>query len=812
MRVGAIPFVNRQTDVMTLVNRLSSSGADSALTVLVGVGGFGKSALAVQVAREMVEQGRMNGRLIDLYEPNYRSYEGILLDLRSTISLPFGRLPHSDWALATYWSSVHPGQGLADRFAEVDRQAKSVFRRILPTLAEDALGGAGIPFASSIHALAREMRDHRTSKVRFEAIRGQFPDLPENPAAVSPHEWLNVYPQLLEVELSQASGSGGSAPWLILDSWESVTGDRELNRGIDQTLEGQLARLVLFAPSVRVLLVSTSTPDFSWLDGQHARVIEIHRLESMSSDHIAEIARLSMAPNCAVEPGAVAAVAHGVPLVARLLAESGEDPGSAGDIQQDYVDHLLQALDDRAIQIVALAAMVGAVSLELVQRISPRITRKVFERTVASAMFVQQSSDHILPWRLQAQVLAAVTVERVGWGRRRRSDVAAEALDYLGECWDRAINERASGNQGSTLALFQYGVGALRFSNEVPNWLLDAAYQLRLLRATDALYRASEEMGSDVTSAFRRLAATAAGMAAREDGDYARARVLLSDALEMATIAGAGAGLDERVFISHRLAKVLQLTGETDEAERLLLEAASADSPFAPTAEKDFAFLAIFTGHPQEALTWCAPRIREGRAGRAVEWLQALDLHGWVAWTTGDMGAAVDWFGREVAEAQSIGTPHFLNAASRHLALSLCWLSSEAEFERVLELAEPLNRGYAIGEAQLEIAQAVFATRSGVGRNEVLLRLDRAEELLESASDRTELWIPALARAYLAASTRSVTELRQIESRLIRHQQAFGVGGCAAGAAAIWLRMVNGRFDLAAGTIGWHSVLDLEAI
>ncbi|MDH6709279.1 tetratricopeptide (TPR) repeat protein [Kitasatospora sp. MAA19] len=785
------------------------------LLVFHGLGGIGKTRLSKHLEQRLRNgeydqpAERRIGCRIDFEDPAFAELENLVIALRAAVGQRERNWPAFDLAFAVYWQRAHPGEPLGQVISR-----DSALRRLngvadLPQQIDETLNAllGPIPIAGlarrAVTALISRIRD----RIRRDRLLATCPGLEAITEIEDPAEQLPFLPALLSWDLAEHSHRHPLDVVFFLDTLEKTERRPRLGGGF----EDRLARLVYLLPNV--LFVATGRNRLDWGDRHHPAIhysgpnywptlavtlpqqrqgdLQVagyhgaqHQLTGLSPIDADTYLRLRLTRRG--EPAipldireAVIVASGGAPLYLELSAEyfdqlsaDGRTPQPAdfGGTFAEMFIRIMRDLDREERALLRAASLVHGFDADLLNAAVPDARDSALRRFLARPI-VQQRSTGWLRHSVDEYVREAVRAHDQdtddAWSTAEWRRAAERMVGHLGgqlaeTAADPTTADRARLAEGFTTA------GLLTAeTGEVPDWLYDLAYGLRLRFGTQVLADTADwPVPADGPTAAFALACQ--GIAQRNLGSRAIAVELLERAAAHPALAGGGyPGL----FVRHRLGKALEEAGRYAEAERLIAQAAEVESPLRSTAEKDLAWVQWLRGDGRRLVDWSRAHLDSAIGFHRA---QALDLLGQFSYLQGEFADAERYLRAEVDDPELAAAGIGRDGGWRHLGMVLSWirpLEAIAVLDRALEVNQEMRA--AVGVAQTYLFRGVARTGYGTAA-EVRTHLAEGERRLADTNGGADRWMVLLALLFhelvdgtrqgaLAAGDRLIAYVRETD-------------------------------------------------
>lgn len=763
-----------------------------------GLGGIGKSTLSQELQRRFHRHDTDRQRLscrIDLDDGTLADLETCVIALRGTLGEAVSSCPAFDLSFAVYWERRHPGVPLRSALARNSalarfNQSLALAEQVDTTL--DALLGP-VPLAGLARRTAALLIDRIRERQSRERLLAECPGFAELVGAEDPADMLPFLPAMLSWDLAEHRRRKALEVVVFLDTFERIDGLREPG-----SLADQLARLVYLLPNV--LFVVTGRNRLVWGDAPHPALhysgphywpglsaggggrpgavpAMQHWLRGLADTDADTYLRLRLTQQGAPAiperlRSRIVGASGGVPLYLELSAElfdqlsaGGRQPEEElfGGTFSEMVIRVMRDLsaDERAL--LRAASLTSRFDTDLLRAAVPGVRDAVIRRFLARPL-VQTDRTRWLPHTVDEYVRDAVRLHDQNtddaWSTAEWATAADRCLDHLrgllhDSLQDPAAADRTRMGEGFTVASLLTVV-----AGHVPDWLYDLSYALYVCDLGSVLAAARDWPVPSTESPTAALALNCQGMAARASGDRIAALTLTERAHAFADLSP-----HQRLFVSYRLAKVLEENGRYAAAQQLVSQVAATPGPLRENAEKDLAWIGWLRGDGRRLRTWALPLVDSPLGLRRA---QSRDLLGQFSFLQGDFRAAEEYLRRNADDPELAAAGMARDTSLRHLGMVLA-VARPLDAEAVLDRAHEVNRevGTRIGVAQTLIWTAV--ARAGRGpAAEVTRLLAEGEELLTRSGGGADQWMALTARLFLAAVDGTTTEVRTAGETLVR--------------------------------------------
>lgn len=719
------------SDPVGLVEDLRSPRRN--VLVFHGPGGIGKTRLSLELndgylATEFQDEQRACFRL-DFDEGGSSDLEGLLLGLRATLGLWKPAWPAFDLAFAVYWERAHPGVPLQtavdDSSAARGLALGTQLQQTVENLLESPDGVLDV-FTSAVR-LARQGVKERLTHQGLEIDCPFFPPIVEetDPAAMRSYLVSLLAWELARYQRNQLRGGIRTRLVVFFDTWEQVQNSAPC-RGDTEDL---LSRLVHLMPNA--LFVITGRNRLGWA-GEECRGImqwsgpehwptlsgdvepAQHLLRGLSSKDAGLFLRQRLIRG--VEPAipppvrdTIARAADGLPLYLELAAirfeqaaAGGTRPGDAGQPFAEIVTGLIRELDVVQRDLLRTASLMTCFDEAMLRAGAPDADDAAMLRFLASP-FVRRAPVSFSLHESLREAVRRYDVAEDRWKGRQWALAAGRLRDEVHRRTDEALD---SVDSALLAGLFKDAVGLTLRVMSVPHWLWQLA--ARLLASGHWEVLAWTDVVTPSGSVFRPAATALTAIARRFQSTPARTASVLSACLDDVRLDPAGWD-----YVSSWLGRMLEADGRSGEAERVRLEVALRDGPFAAEVRHTLGQEDWMCGRLERALTW------EFDESDPSQSFWAAGIRGRVAWILGRFDEAEELFEARLQTAERLGSPELVAHALRTRGELRCFTVPGYESGSFEAVEIYVRLGNTVGEA--EARESIAVARAGLDPAEAVV-------------------------------------------------------------------------------------------
>lgn len=788
------PFIEAFDNAVSALRGHTASAASAPvqrrnLLVFHGLGGIGKSRLIRRLEQrfgggEQPESLRLSGR-VDFDDQGFIDTENLLIALRAAVGCGSRHWPAFDLAFTVYWERAHPGEPLGKAIVR-----DSGLRRLngvldLPGQIDttiDALLGP-IPLAGLARRTVAILVTRAQDKIRRDRLLSKCPGLADILQTEDPADQLPYLPALLSWDLASRKAEKPTDVVFFLDTFERIERRPRLSGGP----EDQLARLIYLLPNV--LFVAAGRDRVDWGDRHHPAIhysgpnywpalaaespgspdaglhLPPHRHMQYQlrglADSDADVylrQRLTLGGEPAIGAAirrSIIAASGGAPLYLELSAQYFDQLSAAGGVPApeqfgatfaEMVIRVMRDLDRAERALLRAASLLQNFDADLLRAAVPTVVDSTIGRFMKRPI-VQTRDTGWLRHSIDEYVRNAVREHDEdtddAWSAQEWRSTALRVISYLGSALeDEAKDPTTADRSRLTEAFVAAGLLTIE-AGQVPDWLYDLAYGLRLRHFTSVLADTAHwpVSADSPTGAF---VLTCRGIAERDYGNRATSLELLEGASDHSAMAGDDSGYAS-LFIRHRLGKALEECGRYADAEQMISQVASADSRLRTTAQKDLAWVRWLRGDGRLLESWARAN-RHSSLG--FHRGQALDLLGQHLLMQGEFGEAAQCFRDLLGDAELEEAGIVRDTAWRHLGMVLAWsqpLAAISVLDRAVEVNTEL--GVKVGVAQTFIFRGVALTGFAPAE-EVATTITEGERRLEATGGSADRWMVLIARLF----------------------------------------------------------------
>lgn len=702
--------------------------------VFHGPGGIGKTRLSLELsdgflATEFQDEQRASFR-VDFDQGTSSDLEGLLLGLRATLGRWKPSWPAFDLAFAVYWERAHPGVPLQAAVDAATTASGLALGTQLQQSVEDLLespGGVLDVFTSAVR-LARHGVKERLTHQGLEIDCPFFPPIVEetDPAAMRSYLGSLLAWELARYQRNQLRSGVRTRLVVFFDTWEQVQNSAPC-RGNTEDL---LSRLVHLMPNA--LFVFTGRNRLGWA-GEECRGImqwsgpehwptlsgaepAQHLLRGLSPKDTSLFLRQRLIRG--VEPAipppvreTIARAADGLPLYLELAvirfelaAERGIRPGEAdfGQLFPEVVIGLLRDLDEVQRVLLRTASLLTCFDEEMLRAGAPDADYPAVLRFLTSP-FVRRADGLFSLHDSLREAVRRYDVADDRWKGRQWAMAAGRLRDEVHRRAEAALD---SVDSALLAGLFKDAVELTLRVMSVPHWLWQLA--ARLLASGHWEVLAWTDVVTPSGSVFRPAATALTAIARRFQSTPARTASVLNACLDDVRLDPAGWD-----YVSSWLGRMLEAEGRHGEAERVRLEVALREGPFAAEVRHTLGQEDWMSGRLERALSW------EFDENDPAQSFWAAGIRGRVAWILGRFEEAEELFEARLHTAERIGSPELVAHALRTRGELRCFTTPGYESGSFEAVEIYLRLGNTVGEAESRVSIAV--ARAGLDPTEAVV-------------------------------------------------------------------------------------------